>query len=468
MPNVKVEQFTSKPYKNVDSTTLVTISDELQDGYMDESDATYRRWGLTTHISFPQTQQNDGYYIWDELKIVITVCNGVIYKITDSIGSYTEITGATLNANSPVLFAFNGTYLVMANGGSMVYTDGTTATVISDPDAPTNVTHVSFIDSYIIATNNTRFFYWSDSGSVTSWSADSYASAESNPDIISGNIVDHREINFYGPRSIEPYYNDEASPFSRIPSAITDTGVLAPYSIAKLDNTIFYIDSEKRVVKLVNRVPQILSIPVDRLISSLTDVSDAIGFGISIDNKNLYCLTFPTQDITLVYDFLLDTWYRWGYYNASTAKYERFLGQSYAYVSFWNQHLVGGRKGGKIYLMEASQNTDDGSKIRMLRRTGHINHGSNNMKLSSRLRLEFKRGYGSSSTPVVMIRYKDENSIGWSQEIQGNLGVLGDTTFEVIFQPMGMYKKRQYEMTVTDDVPFVFIRADEDVELGEL
>ncbi len=66
---------------------------------------------------------------------------------------------------------------------------------------------------------------------------------------------------------------------------------------------------------------------------------------------------------------------------------------------------------------------------------------------------------------MVKVRYKDNNELSFSNYIEGDLGNLGDTEMLITFEPLGSYVTRQYEIVITDSVPFVLVNADEDVEV---
>jgi len=468
MQEVQLPLFKSA-YKNVDPISLREFSDELINGYLDET-GTLNRFPGTEELcdlgTGPQTGI-DGIYWWDRLQKFVAVSDGRTFTIDDKDGTFSEITGDLLLKQNPVSFTDNGTTLVLANGGKMQLTDGTTATAnISDTDAPTQVSHVAFLDSYIIANNNlSGSFFYSEVASPADWSSLNFASAEANPDFIQALDVNYREMILFGSQSIETYYNDGVTPFSRLDGGYTERGISAKHSLTKANNTMFFLDNDKRFTMLEGRTPKIVSTPFDRFISQKESIEDVRGFNITIDGNHFVIFNFLEENLTLGYDYQRNSWFRLGLWDQSTATYDRWIGSCYESSAPWGINLVGSRIDGKIYKLSSSVYDDDSSFIRLVRSTGNINHGTNAVKKSGKVVLTVKRGHGTSGTPVVQVRYKDDGDLNWSTYIDGDLGLLGDKEFYIVFEPMGMYRSRQYEFVITDSVPFSLVGASEWVEV---
>lgn len=62
----------------------------------------------------------------------------------------------------------------------------------------------------------------------------------------------------------------------------------------------------------------------------------------------------------------------------------------------------------------------------------------------------------------IMVRWRDDREQKWKDERQQELTERLDWAY---FQTPGIYRTRQYEISVTDNTPFVLISAEEDVEV---
>lgn len=467
MSKVKIP-FNGKVYQNIDDVELTGISPYLMDGWVDEKGCTHRRPGLDLFVDLGTAAKVDGLYWDDNFQKLFAVSNGKIFAVTDKEGTNSNITGNGLNAGTRPSFTSNGTYVVMANGGKMItYNNSGTTTYMADTDAPDAVTCVGYLDTYILANHtNEAKFYWSGVNALT-WDALDFVTAESKPDYVKAMGVAWREVLLAGSTSLEFWYDDGTTPFSRLEGAFIERGILAPYSLKAIDNTWFFVDNERHVTRLDGRTPKVISTPFDKTLQSCEGLSSAKGSHITISGKALYVLQVPTENRTFVYDYKNDDWAEWGYWNSTKAEYEAWIGECVEYVPAWNLHLVGSRKDGKIYKMSTSYYDDDGNIMRTARRTGYIDHDTLAKKKCNSLTIKFKKGIGQTSggTPYVMIKWRDDGKTTWSNEHWLSLGKVGETEFITTLDRLGIYRSRQYEIAVTDAVPLIIVDAEADVDL---
>jgi len=130
MPVIEIP-IHSGPYRNTDGIAQKSI-EQMINCYIDESGAINKMWGLKLFRDFGlELDGNASLYWWQNKKwLIVVLPDGHIYKVTDAGGNYTDITGsggADLRNTGNCSFDTDGTYLVVANGGRPVYTDGTTA-----------------------------------------------------------------------------------------------------------------------------------------------------------------------------------------------------------------------------------------------------------------------------------------------------------------------------------------------------
>lgn len=458
----------TQPYESVDDVQVdrfnATIIDAIPIQVGDKIHLV-KRPGLTARIDLGTDAPVDGLYWYEQQKIVLAVSEGRVWKITDSSGAKTELTGSTaLRDNAPVRFASDATTVVMANGGPMVHTDLSTLTTMADADAPTEVSHVAELDGYILANDvGSGTIMFSDLNSLTSWQALSFFTAESRPDPVLAMAEAFREIIAIGSESVEFFVNDGQTPFSRIPGSAQPFGISAPYSLALAGNTWMWLDHNRRFASMQGRQVVNLSTPYDRVIQRYLSVDDAIGYSVSIDGMTLYVLTFPTAQETLVFNYTSQQWHRWGYWVSSSGVHQRFRGYSYCYARMWNLHLIGDHSNGIIYAASRNVFQDNGSHIRSLLRTGHISHGLHVDKLSDCIRLHCKRGHGTATVenPQIMLRRRVNNRQQWGNERWKSLGQVGQHSPFIDWKRNGVYKTQQLEFTHSDNTDLVIMGAQE-------
>jgi hypothetical protein len=470
MPTVKLPIF-APIQKGVDGIELSDDNFSLFDGYRTLNGGTTKRPGSKALFTASAALGVgvDGLFYWAEKDVVMLCGGGDIYQLTyvSNTPVVTKLTATPLlNEGVPVSMTVDGTNFYAANGGRIVYTPvGGTPAEITAVGAPTNASHVEFLDGYILATNGSNTMYWSNVNAPTVWNALNFASAAGSPDVINAIKVFNREIYLLGQRSIEIWENDGSTPFSRIPGGFIESGCSTPYAILEDENALYWLDENRRLVRFAGKSVERLSTRFDRELQGLSKVSDATAFKVQIDGYVFFVFNFPFADRTLVYNQTVDDWGEWGKWIPSSADYERYIGSSYCYAERWGLHLLGRRDSLIASELSRGYADDDGDTIRLARITGHIDNATGQNKQCNEMRFRAKRGAGlSDRTPKLMLRYKLDNR-SWSNIKEFSLGNIGE--YDLVLRDLRrhQYRTKQYEFTATDAVDVVFSNAEEDIEV---
>jgi hypothetical protein len=476
-PDQEVIQHAKIPFgdfvSNIDELELTGNSAAITDGYLDEAGYFVKRPGLTTYATLPNGKPIDGLYWWDEALLLIAVSNGNVYKI-DTAQTVTLIASSIMASNVRPIFATikiaGANRLAMTSGASVYYTDGSTATLISDAQAPTAATHIVSMDQYLVANTATDSILFSVVGDVLNWEALDFVTAERKPDAVVAIHTVGNELVFFGFRSIEFFYNDGVTPFTRMPGGEVNMGTVAPYSIQYVDNQWIFMNENRQFVRMVNKTPEIISSPIDKEIQTFTAVADCTSDICLVDGRSFYVAHFPTAGKTLVYDYRLGKWYRWGKWNTSLASYDRFLGNAFAYNTRQKVHYVGSRASdGLIYSMGSDIYLDGTSYIRPSLKTGFLDHGTLNRKRSNVLMWRGKRGVGknaSNEAGTMEFKYRNEEAGHFANARSFSTGVSGDFNFVRRAYNLGQYRARQYEWSTMDNIPFSVGDVEEVIDIG--
>jgi hypothetical protein len=313
--------------------------------------------------------------------------------------------------------------------------------------------------------DGTNKFYWADVNNGTSWNALSFASAAGSSDLLTSLKVYNREIYLFGQRSIEIWENDGATPFSRIPGGFIQSGCCAGYAIIEDENSLYWLDSNRRLVRFAGKSVERLSTKFDKELQGLSNVSDAVAFKIDIDGNLFFIFNFRLANRTLVYNVTADDWCEWAQWIYASAQYERWVGNCYCYPEKWGLRLMGRRDNLVIANLSKEYTTDDGDPIRLARTTGHIDYGTSRMKQCNEMRFRAKRGVGyNGAEPKLMVRYKIDNRT-WSNQKEFSLGKVGEYDIVVRDIRRNQFRTKQYEFSATDAVDIVFSQAEEDIEV---
>jgi len=400
------------------------------------------------------------------------VSGGEVYKLNSMTG--TPILLGTVSGTGPVSIADNGTQIFFAcNPDSYIYNEVTNVFAqITDPDFPGAVT-VGYLDGYFVFNEPDSQRVWVTS-LLDGLSVDplDFASAEGSPDGLVGLIVDHREAWLFGTDSVEVWYDAGLPdfPLTRIQGAFNEIGCVAAFSIAKLDNGLFWLGTDARGQGIVYRAngytgQRISTHAIEYAIAQYGDISDAIAYTYQQEGHAFYVLTFPSGDATWVYDVSTQAWHeRAGWDNGVFVRH-----RSNCQCNFGGNIIVGDYENGNIYQFSLDIYADNGGIQKWLRSWRALPTGQNNLKRTAHhsLQLNCESGVGlndgQGSDPQAMLRWSDDGGHTWSNEHWSPMGKIGAYYQRVFWRRLGMTLKlrdRVYEVSGTDPVKIAIMGAE--------
>jgi hypothetical protein len=300
-----------------------------------------------------------------------------------------------------------------------------------------------------------------------------FASAEGDPDHLVSSITDHSEVWLFGGNSVEVWYNSAAGgagfPLSRIQGAFNEIGCAATFSVAKLDNGLFWLGADDRGRGIVYRSQgytgvRISTHAIEWQIQQYGDISDAIAYTYQQDGHAFYVLTFPTAEATWVFDVAAQAWHE----RASFSNGEFSRHRSNCQVSFNQEIIVGDYQNGNLYAFDLDVYSDGTRPQKWLRSWRALPTGTNTLKRTAQhsLQLDCETGVGGDEDPQVMLRWSDDGGHTWSNEHWKGMGLVGEYGRRVIWRRLGMTMKlrdRVYEISGTDPVKIAIMAAELDV-----
>jgi hypothetical protein len=431
-----------------------------------------------------------------------------VYQLDSSWNA--TLIGAVSGAG-PVSIADNGIQMFIAcNGPSYIFNNKTNEFVqITDPDFTGAVT-VMYLDGYFVYNEPNSQTIWATTLlDGTSIDPLAFASAEANPDNVVTIMADHGELWVFGTNSIEVWYDAGTIPFpfARIQGAYTELGCAAPYSVAKADNTIFWLGSDARGRGIVFRAEgyrgvRVSTHAIEYAIQSYGNISNAVGYTYQQDGHSFYVLIFPSASKTWVYDAATQLWHE-------RAAWDQFHGVFYRHrsncqMSFNNEIVVGDYENGNVYAFDLNVYDDNGALQKWLRSWRALPPNSNNLKRTAHhtLQLITESGIGlqqypedaggayiltqdgkriiitggspnpivttahlsgAGYNPEIMLRWSDDGGHTWSNEHWRTMGKYGETWYRTIWRRLGMAVKlrdRVYEISGTDPVKIAIMGAE--------
>jgi hypothetical protein len=378
-----------------------------------------------------------------------------LYKIDNA---YTPTLIGTVAGTGPVSMADNGTQLfIAANGPSYIYNNTTNAFgQILDPDFPGAVT-VCYLDGYFVFNEpNSQKMWVTTLLDGTSIDPLEFASTEGSPDGLLAVVSNFREVWAFGTNSIEVWYDSGATdfPLQRIQGAFNELGCAAPYSIAKMDNGLFWLGRDRRGQGIVYRAngyqgQRISTHAVEWQIQQYSDMSDAIAYTYQQDGHSFYVLIFPTANTTWVYDASTQAWHeRAGFVDGAFTRH-----RSNCQMAFNNKIVVGDYENGNIYAFDLDVYADNGQIQKWLRTWRALPTRQNNLKRTAHhsLQLDCETGVGLNLYPAYASENIDTES-GLNLVAQYVQTYLATQSGDILtteagdgFEPLG-----QYELSDTD------------------
>ncbi|CAB5187172.1 Bacteriophage P22, Gp10, DNA-stabilising [uncultured Caudovirales phage] len=400
------------------------------------------------------------------------VSGSEVYKLNSMTGTPTLL--GTVSGTGPVSIADNGTQIFFAcNGPSYIYNEVTNVfQQITDPDFPGAVT-VGYLDGYFVFNEPDSQKVWvTNIFEGTQVDALDFASAEGSPDGLVGLIVDHREAWLFGTDSVEVWYDAGLAdfPLARIQGAFNEIGCVAAFSIAKLDNGLFWLGTDARGQGIVYRAngytgTRVSTHAVEYAIAQYGNLADAIAYTYQQEGHAFYVLTFPTGNATWVYDVATQAWHeRAGWDNGAFMRH-----RSNCQCNFGGNIIVGDYENGNIYRFDLDVFADNGGIQKWLRSWRALPTGQNDLKRTAHhsLQLDCQSGVGlvtgQGDDPQVVLRWSDDGGHTWSNEHWAPMGKIGQYFRRVFWRRLGMTMKlrdRVYEVSGTDPVKVAIVGAE--------
>lgn len=442
--------------------------------------AFFRCPGTTLKATLESQTGSEVRGLWEHNGTGYVVCGNQFYSFDTDYTATVVDSSVLISGTGPVSFADNGTQIVFACNPDMYLYDIAADTVaqITDTDFLGAIT-VGYLDGYFVwVVPDTQKFQWSailDGSDIDSLD---FASAEGSPDNLVSSIVDHRELWLFGVYSTEVWYVPESgdNAFLRIQGAFIEHGCAAAYSVAKMDNSVFWLGADERGAGIVWRANgytplRVSSYAIETAIQGYSTIDDAIAFSYQQDGHSFYFLTFPTANATWVLDVSTGLWHERAYLDADTGDLVRHRANCHVYIN--GAHIIGDHGGGftntgKLYEWDLDVYADNGDEQKWLRSWRALPTGGNNLRETNQhyLQIDVQAGVGlatgQGSDPQVLLRWSDDGGHTWSNSHTRTIGAMGNTGTRVFYRRLGTTEKlrdRVYELSGTDPVKIALTGA---------
>lgn len=386
----------------------------------------------------------------------------------DRNGTATE-RGDLLRDNNPATFSSNGDagHQLFITSGDTGYIFDLKANTITEVLA--GATMGAFIDGYFVALDTkTSTLKASALLNGLSWPGLQVAQRQTASDRWISMAVIHREIWLFGSHTSEVWVNIGTGqmPFAPISSGLMQQGTAAPFSVAQLDQSLFWLGDSAQGTRVVFRSEgyhptRVSTHALEWTWAQYDRVNDAISFTIQYQGHTFYVLSFREEGATWMFDASNGLWTEWLFWDAAKGVYEAHRAICHTYG--FDRHLIGDRDNGNLYALGPHAYTDNGAMIRRVRRAPHMNKSLDYLRYDE-LRLDMETGVGlvdpvQGVDPKIMMRYSNDGGKTWQTERLGATGKLGKYKTPVRWARLGTSRDRVFEISTTDPIPWRIIDA---------
>lgn len=418
--------------------------------------------GIETVLTFPTSPVRGAA---EHLGAPYFVAGTVLYRVS---GTDTSVVG-TIPGTARVDMFSNGSQLgIVANQDLYVYE--TTLAKVTDAGYGGAI-DATYLDLFgVFVSPNSANFFINNPGAASfpdlnDFDALDYATAEAAP----GNIVaiesDHRELIILKEKSGEIWTNTGNADFTFQPigNAFLELGCIARHSVAKADNTIFWLANDMTIRRLDGYTPiRVSTHAIENEFTKMTTRNDAYAFSHPFNGHLFYVITFPTENHTFVYDITTQLWHE-----RETDSMEWRAGY-YLYSN--DTHYIGDLTSGKLGKLNGLVN-EDFDEVQRVSVTSPSISSEGKQIFFKRLHVDFEMGRGlltgQGDDPQAMLQWSDDGGRTWSSEYWRSLGKIGEYSRRAVWTRLGCSRDRVFRLSFSDPTPFTLISAQADIEVGE-
>lgn len=414
---------------------------------------------------------------------LIVVVGNIVYSVDTSFVA-TQI-GYVQTYTGPIKITDNVTtnngltaYIVDKYGRyTWIASSNTFATLPSSDGLWVGATSTDTVDSYIIYNEpGTQNWAATDLGLAVTTTGN-YGSKDGAPDTLVALIVDHRQVYLLGEVTTEVWVDVgnviaglTTFPFQRVSGTTMQHGCAAKFSIARFGESFMFVSKDTRGQSIIGAVNgyAFVRTSTHAVEQSLVgvDVSDAVAYTYQIEGHEMYVVTFPSIDLTWVYDLATQQWHKWLYFEDGS--YSRHRSNCGAF--FAGKNLVGDYENGKIYSLNNDVYTDNGTYIRRLRRAVHLTSDLQR-QFFEEFQIQFQPGVGlatgQGNDPQAMLRWSNDGGSTWSNEHWITIGKIGQYQNRAIWRRLGWSRDRIFEVVVSDPIKAVIVSANLKASVGD-
>ena len=400
-----------------------------------------------------------GLYAASNGKLYAVVGNNVYYidpgwqfNLLGTIGAGTSVVSMADNGE----FAGNDLVLVDGTTNGYVITMSTNAfaPVVDPTGLFTGSDVVRFIQTFFLFNKTgTQNWYISLSDDIAFNALDIAAKASYADNIITIGVR-QREVWLIGSLTTEPWSLTGAAdfPFEAIPSTFVTHGILNAQSLVNADTKLFWLSNNLQGKAMFfstegYEVKRISHHGIEQIVQNFNSPGDCVSSTYQQDGHTFVVWSFPTDDMTLVYDLATEQWAQFAWTDGNgVLRRDRTVFYANAYGKTVG---IDWETGELVEIDSDTYQDNDGTAITCIRGFPHV---LNEMKRlthnSCTVDVECGTITDPDRDPIMNLRYSDNRGQSFSQTLQTSMGMTGeyDISPPPQFNNLGMARDRVYEV----------------------
>lgn len=408
--------------------------------------------------------------MWEMAGILYVVSGQRLYSVSEDAMA-TDIGGAILG-NGNVSMSDNGIQLCIVNGaqGYIYSVSGGFQLIVDAAFNPAKT--VIFFDNYFVFDHvGTNQFFISNTLDGTTYDALAFASAEVSPDYVLAVVNQQENLLIFGQDTIETWYNsgDVNFPFTRYDGATIERGCIAPLSVVKEDNSVFFLGDDQIFYRLNGVVPvRISTHAIEAAWSLYPTLADAVAWSYTWQGHKFIVLTFPTGNATWIHDIATNLWHERVSTNEVGASMRRW--RVSCGINCYGKILVGDNYNGNIGYLAQDTHTEYNLPLKAYM-TAPVIHSDRKRVFMHKYELDVEAGVGltigQGYEPQFMLDWSDDGGRTWSGlQLWQSAGRLGEYGKRLRWLRLGQFRQRVMRLTISDPVIRTIISSNVDLSMG--
>lgn len=237
--------------------------------------------------------------------------------------------------------------------------------------------------------------------------------------------------------------------FQRIAGAVIEHGCAAPASLAKVGDSLMCLSRDINGQGVIVQSSgyswvRVSTHALEYAISQYSAIEDAVAFSYQQSGHLFYFISFPTANVTWVYDATASAQAKIPMWTQRAAWDGVNFNRHWAncFVPFNNKLVVGDYRNGNIYSFNLLTETDAGTARRWLRSWRAMAKPSQEPVRFSPLVIDMQTGIGvQTANPKITLRWSDDGGNNWSNPVLEPVGNAGQTALRVMFTRIGSTRR---------------------------